>query len=107
MEFSKEEIDTMNFHKESQVVYKMGYPEDDGKIMRETMAKENELYLCILGQVMPLVNGNRRKWNSISMGDFCKIGGFESCWDMSVTIAHILESEWGYAKVIYGEEYEI
>ena len=55
---------------------------------------------------MPLIDGKRKSYNNITMGDICKKGGFKSCWDMNISILNVLESDWGYAKIIYKDEEE-
>ena len=80
--------------------------EDDNWVQfRETFAKENELLLCIIGQEMPLMDGfaKRKKWDNIEYGFIAEKYGFESVWDMNITILSILEKEWGYAKIEWGE----
>ena len=95
----KKEIDT-------EIYLKMGdFDEDGGKMFRETLAKQSELLLCIIGQEMPLINGKRRKFDNIEQGSIYYEYGFESTWDMNISILSILEKEWGYAKIKYGEEY--
>ena len=93
--------------KVTEIYYNLGDPEEDGgKVFRETMAKEDELYLCILGQEMPLINGKRKKYNNITMGEICEKGRFGSCCDMNMSVICILENEWGYAKIQHGEKYD-
>ena len=80
---------------------------DDDKWVqfRETFAKENELLLCIIGQEMPLMEGiaKRSKWDNIPYSIIANKYGFESTWDMNITIYSILEKEWRYAKIEWGE----
>ena len=80
---------------------------DDDKWVqfRETFAKENELLLCIIGQEMPLMEGyaKRSKWDNIPYSIIANKYGFESSYHMNITIYSILEKEWGYAKIEWGE----
>tara|TARA_R100000655_G_scaffold103136_2_gene149377 strand:+ start:401 stop:748 length:348 start_codon:yes stop_codon:yes gene_type:complete len=81
--------------------------EDDNWVQfRETMAKQNELFLCIIGQEMPLIDGiaKRKKWDNINQGVIAEKYGFDSTWNMNITILSILEKEWGYAKIDWGND---
>ena len=77
--------------------------EDNWTQFRETMAKQDELLLCVIGQEMPLINGKRRNFNNIQQGDIADKYGFKSTWDMNISILSILEKEWGYAKIEWGK----
>ena len=80
---------------------------DDDKWVqfRETRAKENELLLCIIGQEMPLMEGyaKRSKWDNIPYSIIANYYGFESSYHLNITIDSILEQEWRYAKIEWGE----
>ena len=81
--------------------------DDDNWVQfRETCAKENELILCIIGQEMPLIDGiaKRTKWDNIPFSIIANEYGFESCYYMNITLFSILEKEWGYAKIEWGEK---
>ena len=71
----------------------------------EFFYKQRELYLCILGQERPLISGKRKHHQNVILRDYCEIGSFETCWDMHLTMYSILENEWGYTKIKYGEKY--
>ena len=76
--------------------------EDNYVQLRETFDKEKELMLCLAGQQRPLIDGKRRDITNVEMGEINKHFDFKPL-DFTITIGNILEREWGYAKIEWGD----
>ena len=80
--------------------------QDDWEVFRETIRKQYEYLLCVIGQERPLINGKRRSFTNITMGEIAEYCGFDNCYYLSLNQFIYLEKEWGYAMVDWNHEYE-